>query len=55
MEKYYRDTRSKAIINNNQEELNRILRERKLADEVELLKKEIKDLKNIISSIIDAK
>lgn len=54
MEKYYRDTRSKAIINNNQEELNRILRERKLAEEVEMLKKEVKDLKNIISSIINA-
>lgn len=51
MNNLLRDPKSKAIVNNNQEELNRILRERKLAEEVELLKKEVKELKTIISNI----
>tara|TARA_A100001515_G_C4583300_1_gene213658 strand:+ start:1728 stop:1898 length:171 start_codon:yes stop_codon:yes gene_type:complete len=48
-----RDNKSKAIISNNKEELNRILRERKVAEEVLLLKKEVKELKTIISNIVN--
>ena len=51
MNNLLRDPKTKAIVNNNQEELNRILRERQLAEDVELLKKEIKELTTIISNI----
>ena len=46
MNNLLRDPKTKAIVNNNQEELNRILRERQLAEDVELIKKRNKRIKD---------
>jgi|ETNmetMinimDraft_24_1059892.scaffolds.fasta_scaffold01027_3 hypothetical protein len=51
--KLLRDTISKAIINNDDTEYERIMRERRQAESVQELKEEIKDLKEIVYKLVN--
>jgi len=48
-----RDTRSKAILNSNKTEFEKIMRERKKDEEFLKLKKEVEELRKIIDNIIN--
>ena len=47
-----RDTKSKAVLNSDKKEFERIMRERKKDEEFAKLKKEVKELRTIIDNII---